>query len=163
MKKTLWVIFLLLVYNNSFAQYTAAVKKTAAAMLHAKEIKDHNAYVDYFYPSEIKSRGGKAKFIQAMQSREPELKAVGLTLPEESLGKVSKCYKAGKEIHCTIESLVKIKSSRRTLLVISHYLAISNDQGKTWKFIMTAGKTPTEVWAMVPKFNENLTWVDYSE
>ena len=165
MKKAFLIISLLLIFNSSFAQYAAEVKKTATAMLRAEKANDYNAYVDYFYPSEIKSRGGKAKFIKGMQSREPALKAIGLTMPTESLGKVSKFYRAGKELHCTIESLTKFKfPDGKTSLHISHYLAISSDAaGKNWRFIMTSGKTPSQVWAMVPKFNENLTWVDYKE
>jgi hypothetical protein len=164
MKKAFLTISLLIIFNSSFAQYAAEVKKAATAMLHADVTKNYNAYVDCFYPSEIKSRGGKAKFIQAMKSREPGLKLVGMSMPKKSLGKVSKFYRAGKELHCTIESFTKFKyPDGKTSLNISHYLAISSDAGKNWKFIMTGGKTPSQVWAMVPKFNENLTWVDYNE
>lgn len=128
-------------------------------MLKARERKDYNAYVSYFYPTEAKVRGGKANWIQQMEANDRSSKLIGIIHTKETLGAVSKVYKAGKELHCTIEWNIRMKR----FINRSHFLAISGDQGKTWKFIMTGGKTPGEVWAMVPKFNEDLTWVDFNE
>lgn len=163
MKKLLLLFSLLLSFSYSFGQHAVNVKKTASAMLQADEQKDYDTYVNYFYPSELKRRGGKAKFIEQIQTNERRAKPIGYSLGKQTLGKVSKVYKAGRELHCTIEWIKRIKSPEGTLVSRSHFLAISADQGKTWKFIMTDGKTPAEVWAMVPKFNEGLTWVDTIE
>lgn len=159
MKKTLLLFSFLLSFIYGFGQHAANVKKTALAMISASEQKDYNAYVSYFYPTEVKFRGGKEKWIQQMKVNDSNLKLVGMNREKETLGMVSKMYKAGKELHCTIEWNIKNKKYINRY----HFLAISSDQGKTWKFIMTAGKTPGEVWTMVPKFNEDLTWSDFIE
>ncbi len=109
--------------------------------------------------------GGKAKWIQLMKNNDKDLILLNLKVKtvNEYLGKVSKFYKAGKELHCTIEWILVHESPRGRSKSNGHFLGISGDQGKSWKFIMTSGKTPSEVWAMVPKFNEDLTWVDWNE
>lgn len=159
MKKTLLLFLFLFSFNYSFAQHATNVKKTALAMLRAGEQKDYDVYISYFYPTELKYRGGKAKWIQQLKSNDKLAKLLNFTSGMGTLGTVSKIYQAGKELHCTIEW----DHIGKEVISKGHFLAISIDQGKTWKFIMTSGKTPSEVWAMVPKFNENLTWVDYDE
>jgi hypothetical protein len=159
MKKTLLSLLFLLSFIYGFGQHAANVKKTAMGMLKASEQKDYNAYVSYFYPAEAKFRGGKEKWIQQMKTNDRDSKLYGISRGKQALGAISKIYKAGKELHCTIESNTRYKSYVNR----SHFLAISGDQGRTWKFIMTGGKTPSDVWAMVPKFNGDLTWVDFIE
>ncbi|RQO74704.1 hypothetical protein DBR43_04780 [Pedobacter sp. KBW06] len=163
MKKLLLLFSLLVSFSYGFSQHAVNVKKSASAMLQADEQKDYDTYVSYFYPSELKRRGGKATFIQQIQTNERQAKPIGFSPGKQTLGKVSKIYKAGKELHCTIEWIRRTKGPEGTLVNRSHFLAISADQGTTWKFIMTGGKTPAEVRAMVPKFNEGLTWVDTYE
>lgn len=159
MKKTLLLFSLFLSFSCGFAQHAAIIKKTALAMLTAAEQKNYNAYVTYFYPTEAKLRGGNSKWIQQMKANDRDSKLVGISGGKQTLGAVSKIYKAGKELHCTIEWNIKNKK----YISRNHFLAISGDQGRTWKFIMTAGKTPGQIWAMVPKFNEDLTWSDFNE
>jgi hypothetical protein len=159
MKKITWILGFLLIATYSFGQHAEKVRKTAMAMLKANEQKDYDAYVNFFYPAELKYRGGKAKWLQQMKTNDIDLKALGVSLGKQSLGGVSKIYKAGKELHCLIDWNIE----RKKYINREHFLAISCDHGKTWKFIMTSGKTPSEVWAMVPKFNESLTWVDYRQ
>jgi len=161
MKKLLTIIFAFTLFcNSSFGQYAQTVKETATAMLKAKEKKDYDAYVDYFYPGDIKMRGGKAAFIKQLQVNDKQSQLMGFNInKKESLGKVSKIYKAGKELQCTIEWNIR----KGRLISRWHMLGVSGDQGKTWKFILTAGLTPSQVQAMVPKFNQALTWVDYNE
>ena len=141
MKKILLLFSFLLTFNYGFGQHAANVKKTASAMLRANEQKDYNAYVSYFYPAELKFRGGKAKFVEQLKANDIDVKLLDIKRGKQTLGKVSKIYKAGKELHCTIEWDVKNKS----FVSRCHFLAISGDQGKTWKFIMTAGKTPSQI------------------
>lgn len=62
------------------------------------------AYVDYCYPSDVKMRGGKTALIKQLQFNEKEAKLMAFNINRrESLRRVSKIYKAGKELHCTIE------------------------------------------------------------
>ena len=159
MRRIPLLLLFLLYFASSFGQHAENVRKVASAMLKARDQKDYEAYTTYFYPTEIKYRGGKAQWIKALKNDDRESAMIRLERRKQSLGKVSKVYKAGKELHCIIEWNLKGKNSS------SHwnFLAISGDQGKSWKFIITAGKTPSEVWAMVPKFNQGLTWVDYNE
>lgn len=159
MKKILLLFSFLFSFIYGFAQHAANVKKTALAILRASEQKDYNAYVTYFYPTEAKLRGGKEKWIQQMKANDRDSKLLGINYGKQTLGTVSKIYKAGNELHCTIEWNIK----RKRFISRNHFLAISGNLGKTWKFIMTAGKTPGEVWSMVPKFNEDLIWSDFNE
>lgn len=166
MNKTLFLACALtFVFSYGFSQHAETIRKAATAMIKAEDRKDYETFASYLYPSELKFLGGKASLIQNLKNRDrdPVLKNLGVVTTDKQLGKVSKIYKAGKELHCLIDWTLTVKSSRRTYKNFEHYLAISGDQGKTWKFILTGGKTPSEVWAMVPKFNEELTWVDYTE
>lgn len=159
MKKFLFTISILACSAVVFAQHAVSVRKTAQAMLAAQEQKNYQAYVGYFYPSEIKARGGKEKWIQVMKQNDQIAKYLKTKVGKNSLGKVSKIYNAGKELLCLIDWDYPVGKS----VSHGHFLAISGDQGKSWKFIMTSAYTPSQVWAMVPKFNEELTWVDYNE
>lgn len=166
MKKSLLLLSLCFLFSIScLGQYAQRVRAAASGMLKAKNQKDYETYVSYFYPTELKFRGGKAKLIQLMKKNDKDLVLLNLKVKtvNEHLGKVSKFYKAGKELHCTIEWIYTLKSPEGRSKSNGHFLGISGDQGKSWKFIVTSGKTPSEVWAMVPKFNEDLTWVDWNE
>jgi len=163
MKKMLLFLLPLFACITSNAQHSEVVRKTAEAMLRLSAQKEYAGYVSYFYPTEIKERGGKEKFINQIIINEKYNAALPPLKIEERLGKVSKIYKAGKELHCTIEWIIKYHFTHKTALSMSHFLAISGDQGKTWKFIMTSGKTPGQVWSMVPKYNKELVYVDYYE
>jgi len=163
MKKTLLILLFYSLSLSSYGQYAAVVRKTALAMLKASEEKNYNAYVDYFYPTELKWRGGRTKFINQLLSNDKLAPVPGLRSGKETFGKVSKVYKAGKELHCVIKRTTRGYYFNEKSVSHTHFLAISGDNGKTWKFIMTAGKIPSEIWLMVPKFNEDLMWSDYNE
>ncbi|SDK40127.1 hypothetical protein SAMN04487898_10882 [Pedobacter sp. ok626] len=60
--------------NSSFGQYAETVRKAVTTMLKAKEQNDYYAYVDNFYPSDIKMRRGKAAFIKQLRSMKKKQK-----------------------------------------------------------------------------------------
>jgi hypothetical protein len=163
MKKILLILFFYSLHPYCYGQHAVEVRKTALAMLKACEEKNYNAYVNYFYPTELKWRGGRAKFINTLLSNDRLAPVPGLRPGKETFGKVSKIYRAGKELHCVIERTTRFYYFNKLSVNHSHFLAISGDNGKTWKFIMTGGKIPSEIWLMVPKFNEDLMWSDYSD
>jgi hypothetical protein len=96
MKKLLLLFSLLFSFSYGFSQHAVNVKKTASAMLQADEQKDYNNYVSYFYPSELKLRGGKAKFIQQIQTMKDKQSQLALAQESKRLGRYQKSIKPAK-------------------------------------------------------------------
>ncbi|NII83646.1 MULTISPECIES: hypothetical protein [unclassified Pedobacter] len=160
MKKTVSLILLLLVGQFSFSQQNviANAKRTAQLMIDNYLKKDYENYVNFLYPTEIKYRGGRNKFVMLLKSNDEHSKLINIKTVSQKIMGISKVYHAGKELHCAISVENKSSGDEGLMILRTTLLAISADQGKTWKFITTGDKTPTQVHKMVPKFNEDLMW-----
>ncbi len=160
MKKTVSLLLLLLVGQFTFSQQNviANAKRTAQLMIDDYLKKKYENYVDFLYPTEIKYRGGKDKFVSLLKANDESDKLFNLKRVSQKIISTSKVYQAGKELHCAISVENKSRSDMGTTILRTTLLAISADQGKSWKFITTGDKTPTQVHKMVPKFNEDLMW-----
>ncbi|MFD2583896.1 hypothetical protein ACFSR6_15455 [Pedobacter vanadiisoli] len=160
MKKTVSILLLLFVGQFAFSQQNviANARRTAQLMIDNYLKKNYENYVDFLYPTEIKYRGGKDKFVSLLRANDEISNSINIKTVSQKIISTSKVYQAGKELHCAISVENKSSSDMGTTILRTTLLAISADKGKTWKFITTGDKTPTQVHKMVPKFNEDLMW-----
>lgn len=159
MKSFLLTLFLAIVLSvaGSKAQDTAKVKQQAKMMADAFFRGDLNTLMNYTYPKVIIG-AGKAKMIAAVKKSLEEMKKGGMSFRSVSLGAVSKIYKAGTELHCTIPQHSSINVPGGYITSTSPLMGISADGGKTWKFISAGNMSKQEIDRLFPNFNPELVF-----
>jgi len=83
------------------------------------------------------------------------MKAEGMAFHSVELGEVSKIYKAGTELHCAIPQKVSMIMKKAHFITSSDVLAVSIDNGKTWKFY-TGDLSEKTIKKLFPNFNKQL-------
>lgn len=161
MKKTLllitFILFCTAAIAQDTAQDTAQVKREAQKMLSAFMKGEINVLADYTYPKVVAMMGGKDKMIAAIKTGMEKLKADGTSFRNGSIGKVSKIYPSGKELHCTVDQNLVMGVEGGNLTTESQLLGISADNGKTWTFITLANLSATQLSQLFPEFNKDLS------
>ncbi|MEJ2880400.1 hypothetical protein [Pedobacter sp. GR22-6] len=156
MKKTLFLIAFITWGIAVQAQDTAIVKQQAQIMLTAFLKGDLNTLVNYTYPKVVSMMGGKAKMMSMIKTGTEKMKEVGTSFRSGTIGKVSKIYPSGKELHCTVDQNLIMGVKGGYLTTDSQLLGISGDNGKTWTFITLSNLNSTQLKQLFPEFNKAL-------
>lgn len=138
------------------AQDAELVKREAQKMLTGFLKGDLKTLADYTYPKVAAMMGGKDKMIAAIKDGIEKMKADGTSFRSGSIGKVSKIYPSGKELHCTVDQNLVMSVKGGYLTTESQLLGISSDAGKTWTFLTLANLNSTQLKQLFPEFNKAL-------
>lgn len=157
MKKTVLLIAFIFFCTSAIAQDTSLVKREAQKMLSAFLKGDLNKLADYTYPKVAAMMVGKEKMIAAIKAGMESMKAQGTSFRNGSIGKVSKIYPSGKELHCTLDQNLVMGVKGGYLTTEGQLLGISADSGKTWTFITLANLNATQLKQLFPDFNKGLS------
>ncbi|HEX8607109.1 MAG TPA: hypothetical protein VF679_00560 [Pedobacter sp.] len=142
-------------FCTSYAQNTAAIKRNAQTWAECFWNGNIETALKYTDPRLVSNAGGKAEFTSNMKSTLAVLKAEGITFRGVKLGEVSKIYKAGTELHCAIPQQVSMNQKKGYFTIASDILAISIDNGKSWKFY-TGDLSEKTIKKTFPNFNKEL-------
>ena len=135
MKHTLLFILFVTITCKVNAQDTLVVRNEVTIMINAMIKSDMATLADYTHPKILASFGGREKAIETMNMGVAEIKSKGLSFRSASIGKIGKFYTSGKEVYCVIPHDIKLDTEGGYFSSISSVLGISQDQGKTWKFV----------------------------
>lgn len=158
MKSLLLTFFLAFTWSitDTKAQDPVKIKQQATIMANAFFKGDLNTLMDYTYPKVLARSGGKAKMMASIKKGLEEMKAAGTSFRSVTLGSVSKVYKAGTELHCTIPQHSSMNVPGGYVTSTSPLMGISGDGGKTWTFISAGNMGKAELKQLFPKFNHDL-------
>ena len=84
------------------------------------------------------------------------MKLEGNTFKKVSVGDVSKIYKSGTELQCSIIQTLVMGVRGGTLTSRSSIVGFSADKGKTWTFASPGEKTAAEMKAIIPSFSQHI-------
>ena len=118
--------------------------------------KDYNAYIKYIHPNIIKQQGGNAKMKATLLKTIQEMEESDLMFNKISFGDITKVVMKGISYQAVIPQILDLKTEKGILKVTSYLVAFSNDKGKTWYFIDTAGKTLQQLKANFPSLSNAL-------
>jgi hypothetical protein len=150
-----FLFFSLSGFGTSYAQNTSVIKQEAHTWVECFWNGNIETALKYTDPRLVSNAGGKSEFISNMKSSLAVMRAEGITFRGVELGEVSKIYKSGHELHCAIPQRVSMNQKKGYFTIASDILAISIDNGKSWKFY-TGDMSEKTVRKLFPNFNKEL-------
>lgn len=132
------------------------VKQQANEMGQAFINGDYKGFVHYTYPTIIKLMGGENKMVTALRAIADDMKMKGMTFNNVNFGEVSKIFRIGNEMQCTISQRIEIKLPNATAVSTSTLIAISTDNGSNWTFVDTSNKTISTIRKLLPHLSNSI-------
>lgn len=146
MKRLLCVVLNILLLGASvFAQQagvTSAKTPEAAAIKAAAEISsrafmsgDLAKLLDLTHPKLIELGGGREKMLAAIEEQLTEMRDEGIKIVSHTVGEPEPSVRAGSKLVAIVPVELRMESSEDIIGQKSFWLAVSEDEGKTWKFL----------------------------
>lgn len=118
----------------------------AEAMVSALVNINARKLADYTYPALFEQAGGKDGYIQAIESSFKLQKEKGTTFDNVLVSEPSPIVKCNGQLQCVLKQEITISMvGQNAFQAKSNLIAISVDDGKSWKFINAADKDIAEV------------------
>jgi hypothetical protein len=120
--------------------------------------RDYETYVSYMHPALFKVLGSKEKIISTLERRRGRLEADGERMVASLVGEPIQLVKAGSELHAILpqEDITVVRGRKGEFHAVGYLLGVSNDDGKTWKFIDISRMGPKDVRQLLPNYNGKL-------
>ena len=163
MKTLLLSLSALFIFLNSYAQPAVNAKKQAEIAAAAMTEKDYETLFTYTHPKIVKMLGGKPKMIETIKKSLKEMEDGGASFESVKIGEVSKMYKVGAELQCTIDQTVMMNVRGGTVSKTTCLLGFSSDQGKKWTFVDVNSKTKAQMKTFFPNLSPQLVFPTPSE
>ena len=151
----LFILFVIFTCNVN-AQDTLVVRNDVINMLNAMLKNDMGILADYTHPKILASMGGREKAIEIMNTGVAEIKSKGMSFRSASIGKIGKFYTKGNKVYCVIPHDITINMEGGYLSSLSSVLGISQDQGKTWKFVSAGNIGRNKLKTLFPELPDGL-------
>jgi len=151
----LFILFAIITCNVN-AQDTVVVRNGVTTMLNAMLKNDMGTLADFTHPKIIASLGGREKAIETMNKGVAEIKSKGMSFRSASIGKIGKFYTSGKKVYCVIPHDITISTKGGYFSSRSSVLGISQDQGKTWKFVSAGNIGRNKLKTLFPELPDGL-------
>ena len=113
-------------------------------------------YVDFMYPKIVERVGGRDSTIKLISMMVNSLNSQGKQIKSINYGNISDIVKAEKQLHCVVTQTIEILGPDGTNILETAVLAISEDKGKTWKFLDVSGADLNSLKQILPNFNDDL-------
>ena len=125
--------------------------------------------VDLTYPVIVQKLGGKEKMVAFLSKDSQQMKADGISLLAMEVGQPLQIEKVDKQVFALLPIKMTMKAPDGKFLGESALVGISDDDGKSWKFI--SGINQTRFNSVFPKAGEKIkmpqekpaTKIDYSK
>ena len=164
MKRTLYIliIFLFIAFvarsqSLDSATLSKAVVEQADSAVSTLIRKDYKSYVKFIYPALVQQAGGATAMAKLLEKTIKEgVESKGARFVSATFGKPSAIVKKGNELQCTLQETILMEIGDRQGESRSTLIAISSDNGKTWKFLDTSGKNLDEMRKSFPNLSSKL-------
>jgi hypothetical protein len=135
----------------------AAAKRDANARNLAELTEDFDTFVRYTHPAVVQSLGGRDKFIGWLRKVSASRRAEGYRIVESSAAEPLQIVKAGDELHAVLPlKHVTVREKHGELHSPGYLLGVSDDGGRTWKFINGSALTEKDLRNLLPNYNRKL-------
>ena len=155
--KKIFSILLFSVFTLSFAQTSTDNLNSQLQLMKKYFIEENYAeYINFIYPEIIESFGGKEKMIELSQTSMKKLKDKGFSVKDITFKNPSKFVIIESETQFTITQELLIQTPVNKILSETTLIGISEDKGKTWKFIAGSKKSKEAMLKEFPNLSSDL-------
>jgi hypothetical protein len=161
--KLVAIIILLVLYLSCNGQkdknegLSKDISKYADSAGNALVRKDYRSFVRFMYPKVVDETGGEAATIKLIQKLfKDEIESQGGELISATFGNPSSAIKVNNELQATVPQTLIAKFRDGKLIIKGTLIAISMDNGKTWKFMDTSGKDIATMKSSYPNLSDKL-------
>lgn len=134
----------------------ATIKAQGMEMAKALVKKDFTTFAKYMHPKVIEYAGGSAKLLQQMDTMNVMAAKFGAEIKKITIGNPGKIISYKKELQTTVPQVTEMSSAFGSMTLETTLVAISDDQGKTWKFIDTLVTNAKELKKAMPDLSPEL-------
>src|SRR5690606_37369369 len=131
--KYLMLLFICFLSIGVFAQGTDRDKRMindANELGKAMINNDYDIVIKYTYPLVVENIGGAEQMNKILVNGTQQMEEQGIKFLNCKIGKPSKIFAAGDELHSLLPQKIKMKVTGGTLIARSYLLAISQDNGE---------------------------------
>jgi hypothetical protein len=150
------IIPVMLTSCNSKEVMKKAIEQQFVEMSNAYLKGNIPAYVDFMYPKIVERAGGRDSTIKLIEMLVQTLSSTGRQIKSINYGNISEIVKAGKELHCIVSQTLEMTRPDGTDIMETSVLAVSDDKGKSWKFLDVSGANIKALKDIFPDFNDKL-------
>src|SRR5262249_39540621 len=121
--------------------------------------EDHPKMAELTLPALVEKFGGRAGYVQKLESIAAEMKGQGFRLTKFTFGDPSSLVQAAGEVYAVVPTVVELSGpGGATGRQPSYLIAVSQDGGASWKFLDGAGVSGdrSRLKAILPNFPEQL-------
>ena len=153
MKRLIVAVAFIMTSMTVFSQsQVEAMLRDAAVFNNAYMQKDFTKYVDMMVPSVVEVAGGSAIMVDNVKETYKLTSGGGVVIESIEPSKPGKIMLAEEELHALIpqKSINKIGTTK--FEKTSYFLAVSDDDGKSWKFLDLEPYDAESLKTFVPSF-----------
>jgi len=125
--------------------------------------KDLKSYLTFIYEPMIKLNGGLGKVKADLENELESFAKEGFAISSIKYENISKLIYAKNQIQCTITEKSEYSGTGLKMKLKSTIIAISKDQGKTWKFIDPFGMSLNQLRIYLPELSEEIILPEVEE
>ncbi len=162
-KTHVYIAALLLLTTTVSAQYTQQITNVRAqARIYADATirKDYKTIMKYIIIDALpKARLNvmtEARVMNTLQTADAQRVQQGIQIRSIKFGDVLSIVKLNFEFQCTVEQITETKMQFGTIISKSTLLAVSPDNGVTWKYADATGRTCEEMRKIMPRLSPQL-------
>jgi hypothetical protein len=116
-----------------------AVRKIAESLGEATVKGEYAKVIDLTWDGAVAKMGGREKAIKAAEAGMKKIAADGWKIKSYRVRSVGEFHKEGEHSFAVVPTTLEITTPGSRIVSKNYLLGISNDDGKTWKFVDSAG------------------------
>lgn len=159
------ILFYVLTGTIASGQYTQQitnVRTQAKIYAEATIKKDYPTLMKYInlegYPKGKFNKVTEAKVLKIIQTSDEQMVQEGRTIKSIEIGAVLSIVKVNYEFQCTLEQTIETKMQYGSIITKSTLLAVSIDNGITWKYTDATGRDLNDMRKIMPRLSNKLVF-----
>lgn len=151
------IFFLLLAGNSAFSQTTNKnLNRDLKTYREAVVEKKFEQLAELIYPKSFDLIGGKANSVMMLKMADTQMSQNGVSLIRITHQNAGKLLKYKDELQIPLDEVTLVKTKDQKIPATSRIIAVSNDNGKNWKFINTMNQPKSSVLKLFPNLNPEI-------
>ena len=150
---SLLIVFFLVFHVGAVAQHTTAIKSAAMEMGNALAQKNSKKFIDYQHPVMIELAGGEEQLRTISDSALKVFEQFGGRISKINYGNPSEVVNHKKVLQSVIPQTLTLTSFIADIEIATNLIAVSDDGGKTWRFIDTNLFSIKQIKSVMPELS----------
>jgi hypothetical protein len=150
------LLFITLLAAAAFAQ--EQLGEEAAKTLRAQAEESSRAFIegdferlaDYTYPKLVELIGGREKLVEFLRKSVGDMKAEGFVPLSSVPSAHTQVLRAGRHTYAIVPLKFKMRAPDQILVSDSFMIAVSDDEGRSWKFLSGASVDEAKLKVLLP-------------